>query len=153
MSKPPYATSFWWQYRVLVRRTSKCIFRDKVRPTRPPSSRIGRAARIGLGKIHILIVNHVSTEQRTLHCERGPLQSLTLSRFAAHVSVAILMSILYWNVGNNIDKSRDHVAALFFHVLIIMFAAMMPTVQTCALATFSNTLHTPFVRARLTPDR
>ena len=95
----------------------------------------------------------MSTEQRTLHCERGPLQSLTLSRFAAHVSVAILMSILYWNVGNNIDKSRDHVAALFFHVLIIMFAAMMPTVQTCALATFPNTLHTQFVRARLTPDR
>ena len=66
-------------------------------------------------------------------CLCARMQPLTVARFACHASVAVLMSVLYHDVGAAVDKSRDHTSALFFHSLIIMFAAMMPTVQTCAL--------------------
>ena len=83
-------------------------------------------------------------------------QPLTVARFACHASVAVLMSVLYHDVGAAVDKSRDHTSALFFHSLIIMFAAMMPTVQTCALhlqLPYSYTLRDFTLLTRLEPRR
>ena len=56
---------------------------------------------------------------------------LTLLRFAAHVLVAVLMGLLYWQVGNDADRVYNNAGLLFFNQLFLMFTAMMPTVITC----------------------
>ena len=52
-------------------------------------------------------------------------------RFAAHVVVGIMMSLLYLDVGNDASRVYNNVGLLFFNQLFLMFTAMMPTVLTC----------------------
>jgi len=58
---------------------------------------------------------------------------LTMLRFAAHVVVGIMMSLLYLDVGNDASRVYNNVGLLFFNQLFLMFTAMMPTVLTFPL--------------------
>ncbi|XP_046632753.1 ATP-binding cassette sub-family G member 1-like [Daphnia pulicaria] len=60
---------------------------------------------------------------------------LTTMRLGVHVVVAILVGFLYWQIGDDAASIFNNVGMIFFNMLFIMAAAMMPTVLTFALDT------------------
>lgn len=65
-------------------------------------------------------------------CEKSIVrQMLTLLRFLAHVLVALVIGMLYWRIGNDASKTYNNAGFLFFNLLFILFASMMPTIVTC----------------------
>lgn len=58
-------------------------------------------------------------------------QNLTTLRLVSHISTGVIIGILYWNVGNNGRLIRANSSFLFFSAILMMFAAMIPTIQTC----------------------
>jgi ATP-binding cassette, subfamily G (WHITE), member 4 len=52
-------------------------------------------------------------------------------RLVVHVVVAILVGFLYWQIGDDAAAIFNNVGMIFFNMLFIMAAAMMPTVLTC----------------------
>ncbi|EFN86036.1 ATP-binding cassette sub-family G member 4 [Harpegnathos saltator] len=55
--------------------------------------------------------------------------TLTKLRFVAHIIVALLLSMMFYDFGNDADKVNSNVACLFFFLLFLFFSNSMPAVQ------------------------
>ncbi|XP_046451679.1 ATP-binding cassette subfamily G member 4-like isoform X2 [Daphnia pulex] len=58
---------------------------------------------------------------------------LTRMRFILHVFVAILMGLLYWQVGDDAAFIFNNAGMIFFSQIFILYAAVMPTILTFTL--------------------
>ncbi|VDP03138.1 unnamed protein product [Soboliphyme baturini] len=59
--------------------------------------------------------------------------NLTQLRFIIHLTVGVLIGLLYYDIGNKSSKVMNNAACMFFSVMFLMFTAMMPTVMTFPL--------------------
>ncbi|CAL7935410.1 unnamed protein product [Xylocopa violacea] len=55
--------------------------------------------------------------------------TLTKLRFAAHVLVAFLLGVVFYDSGNNASRIQSNIACVFFVLLFLYFANSMPAVQ------------------------
>ncbi|XP_014205278.1 ATP-binding cassette sub-family G member 1-like [Copidosoma floridanum] len=56
--------------------------------------------------------------------------TLTKMRLSAHLIVAVLLGLVFYDFGEDASKVQSNVAALFFFALFLFFANAMPAVQT-----------------------
>lgn len=59
--------------------------------------------------------------------------SLTALRLVSHLGVGAIIGAIYYDIGNQADKTFSNMGCLFFICMFIMFASMMPTILTFPL--------------------
>ncbi|XP_057375116.1 ATP-binding cassette sub-family G member 1-like [Daphnia carinata] len=57
-------------------------------------------------------------------------QILTTMRLTLHVCISILIGLVYWQIGNDAHSIYNNAGMLFFSLIFILYAAMMPTFLT-----------------------
>nr|QBM06376.1 ATP-binding cassette sub-family G member 1-like isoform X3 [Daphnia magna] len=58
---------------------------------------------------------------------------LTTMRLILHVCISILVGLLYWQIGDDANAIHNNAGMLFFSLIFILYAAMMPTFLTFTL--------------------
>ncbi|XP_054012492.1 ATP-binding cassette sub-family G member 1-like isoform X1 [Hylaeus anthracinus] len=66
---------------------------------------------------------------RAMICIRRD-NTLTKLRFAAHVVVAFLLGVVFYNSGTDASRVNSNIACVFFILLFLYFASSMPAVLT-----------------------
>ncbi|XP_008301323.1 ATP-binding cassette sub-family G member 1-like [Stegastes partitus] len=68
---------------------------------------------------------------------------LTHLRISSHIGIGVLIGLLYLGIGNEAKKVLSNSGFLFFSMLFLMFAALMPTVLTYCSIVYWMTAQPP----------
>lgn len=105
----------------------------------PPGTQLGKLSKIKKpqrNKIHDYTATswkqfRILFWRMTLSTIRDP--SLTHMRLMSHVVIAILLGLLYYQVGNKAERVQDNIGYCFFCLLFVMFASLMPVLLSIHL--------------------
>lgn len=136
LEKHSFATSTFTQFCILFKRTFITICRDMVN------------WKLLFGLTQWL------TDSFTIFTNFLVFKVLTHLRVMSHLCIGVLIGLLYLKIGNDASKVFNNTGFLFFSMLFLMFAALMPTILTCKTLNtitwwtgFRCLLHTCFFRS------
>lgn len=73
---------------------------------------------------------------RTILCLRRD-RSLALTRLIIHICVAVLVGILYFNIGNDASMTLNNFRYIFMSIMFLMFTSFSTMTITCELIDFN----------------